>query len=254
MSYAICTVAAAPVRKEPSHRSEMTNQLLFGETFEVLEEKEEWRFVRSLYDGYEGWLTDHLIQLCEASLALPKPAYVATALANTVQQGTSSFEIPMGAHLTGFNESSGSLWNPQLSFKGRYRKTANIANTQMLVRSAYTWVNVPYLWGGKTLMGVDCSGFVQTLFKVMGIALLRDAWQQEEGGKAVASLEEGREGDLLFFKNENGRVTHVGLLLEGNKVIHAAGKVRIDPVDMEGIIHNESGKRTHRHLTMRRYL
>ena len=93
-------------------------------------------------------------------------------------------------------------------------------------------------------MGVDCSGFVQTVFKMLGVPLLRDAWQQQEQGTAV-EFPEMSEGDLAFFHNEKGRIVHVGIVLEGGKIMHASGKVRIDALTNEGIIHAQSGKQTH---------
>ena len=106
------------------------------------------------------------------------------------------------------------------------------------------FINTPYLWGGKSVFGIDCSGFVQQVFKMFGIKLLRDAYLQAEQGESVSSIEEGRAGDLAFFQNEKGRVTHVGLILEKGKIIHASGKVRIDTIDKEGIV-TETGERTH---------
>ncbi|HEU4471639.1 MAG TPA: C40 family peptidase [Flavisolibacter sp.] len=253
MEYAVCTVAAAPVRKEDSHRSEMVNQLLFGETMELLEEKGEWFRIRSLYDDYEGWLTHHLVQPLEKQQAQAPLSFVATGLVNPVQMNSGLVNIPLGASLTGFDAKSKMLWDGRSVYEGAYRDLSGTVDAGLLAGTALQWLNAPYLWGGKTFMGVDCSGFVQTVFKVLGIKLCRDAWQQAGQGRAV-ELAEAAEGDLAFFKNEQGRIIHVGMMLNRQEIIHAAGKVRIDTLDEEGITSRETGKRTHVFTCLRRVL
>ena len=253
MHHAICSVAAAPVRKEPSHRTEMVNQLLFGETMEVLEATEEWLKIKSLYDDYEGWITNHLVSEIDQSVATADINYVATGLVNQVTLPDQLINVPMGSALVGFNEGTRLLWDEQHKYHGTYRNMQQPLDLDLLWRTAQAWTNAPYLWGGKTFMGVDCSGFVQTVFKVMGIRLKRDAYQQAEQGMAVEDLTGVKTGDVVFFQNENGRVVHVGIILNANEVIHASGKVRIDTIDEEGIINRENGKKTHTFHSIRRY-
>jgi cell wall-associated NlpC family hydrolase len=248
---AICNLPAAPVRQEPSHRAEMVNQLLFGEGVEVLEESGEWLRVRSLFDGYEGWVTHHQV---EHHAAPPDGSrFVASGLVNPVQAGETIMHVPMGAFLPGLNP-EGSLWKTEYRFHGHYRDSGEEPSPELLAQHAAAWLHAPYLWGGKTFMGVDCSGFVQTLFKLQGIHLLRDARQQASQGTEVADFEEARFGDLAFYVNEKGNITHVGMLLGNGEIIHASGKVRIDPVSGAGIVHRESGKKTHQHYSVRRFL
>jgi hypothetical protein len=253
MQYAICTVAAAPVRKEPSHRSEMINQLLFGETMQVLEEKEEWFKIRSLYDDYEGWLTHHLISALDERVAKADASYIASGLLNPITVPDQIINAPMGSALVGFDEETRSLWNEAYKYGGTYRDIRKPFDLDLLERTVNAWINAPYLWGGKTFMGVDCSGFVQTVFKVLGIHLKRDAYQQAEQGSRVESLSNAKAGDVAFFQNENGRVTHVGIMLDVDHIIHASGKVRIDRLDEQGIVNTENGKRTHSLHSMKRY-
>lgn len=253
MPYAVCTVSAAPVRKEPGHRSEMTTQLLFGETMLLLEERDEWVKVRSIYDGYEGWVTHHLITGIDERAATAPGTFVTTGLVNALRFNAELFQIPMGCSLPGFTENTRSLWNGQYRYEGSYRNTTTPYTIELFKKAIVPWRNAPYLWGGKTFMGVDCSGFVQTVFKVLGVPLLRDAYQQAAQGTPV-ELEAGREGDVAFFENETGRITHVGIVLANGKIIHASGKVRVDDLRPEGIFTADGGKRTHRFHSIKRIL
>lgn len=254
MNYAICTVAAAPVRKEASHRSEMTNQLLFGEPMRVLETQEEWVRIQSLYDGYEGWLTEHLVLPVDEKVATQSCPFVATALVNPVTLPDELLNVPMGASLTALDEETRLLWDNQHRYHGTYRDVTDTLDIDLLWRTVQAWLNAPYLWGGRTFMGVDCSGFVQVVYKVLGIALRRDAFQQAEQGTPVKSLDEVQVGDLAFFQNKEGRIVHVGILLGEGQVIHASGKVRIDRIDSEGITNVTNGKRTHQLHSIRRFI
>ena len=253
MEYAICTVPAAPVRKEPNHRAEMVNQLLFGETMQVLETKDEWFRIKSTYDDYEGWLTNHLISEMDKETALSDAGFVTTERDNLLMHGAEAIYLPMGSSLVGFDEAKNLLWDKSYQYHGNYRNTAKSFDSELLRKIIQGWMNTPYMWGGKTFMGVDCSGFVQTVFKVLGIKIRRDAYQQAEQGIAIENLQEAKPGDLAFFQNENSKVTHVGILLKPNKIIHASGRVRIDTIDEEGIMNVDTGKRTHRFHSMRRY-
>ena len=245
MPFAICVVSAAPVRKEPAHRAEMISQFLFGETMEILDEKEEWFFVRSLFDGYEGWLTHHLIQSVPEVIATVPTKYVSTGLLNPVTLPTELVNLSMGSSLTGYDAETRLLWDGLHKYHGTFRNIDDPVSTDLLLHALQPWINAPYLWGGRTFMGVDCSGFVQIIFKVLGVALKRDAYLQAMEGTPVGDLILAKTGDVAFFNNEAGRITHVGIVLNGDQIIHASGKVRIDTLTKAGIIQNETGKQTH---------
>jgi gamma-D-glutamyl-L-lysine dipeptidyl-peptidase len=254
MQYALCAVSAAPVRKEPAHRSEMTSQLLFGEAVQVLEEEKEWLKVRCLYDGYQGWLTNHLITMVEEAVATAPNVFVSTGLLNPVTLPDQLINLPLGSSLTGLDEETRLLWDGVHKYHGTYRNTTKPYTEELFWQTVQPWMNAPYLWGGRTFMGVDCSGFVQTVFKVFGIALQRDAYQQATQGSEVKNVHEALTGDVAFFNNEAGKIVHVGIVVNGHHIVHASGKVRMDMLTPEGILHKENGSKTHTLHSIRRFL
>lgn len=248
MDYAIIKVPAAPVRRKAKHQSEMTNQLLFGDTLKVLKKKgENWIKVRNLSDGYEGWITRQLVTEIaekEAKAGILAP-YVAGALVNTISINEIPMHIPLGASLPGWQDGYGRIGDLKYQLEGQPVKRLDTRIDEAIVKATIApWLNAPYLWGGKTIFGVDCSGFVQINYKMIGVDLPRDAWQQAQEGKIVDKLKDARCGDLAFF-DDRDEIVHVGILLSNDTIMHASGKVRIDPIDKKGIINSETNKRTH---------
>ena len=254
MEYAIVSVPAAAVRRKPRHQRELTNQLLFGETVKVLKEKNAlWVKIRSLHDNYEGWVTKNLLQeITEAEARQPSTS-LSSGFVNTIKINESTMHLPMGASLPNIENGSGHCGSLHFSFDGQMHSRMNQPRTgELLEQLARQWLNAPYLWGGRTLFGVDCSGFVQVNFKMMGIDLPRDAWQQAQEGKGVKKLKLAQKGDLAFF-DDREEIVHVGILLSSEQIIHASGKVRVDQIDKAGIINSDTGKRTHQLKSIRRY-
>src|SRR5689334_9428032 len=167
MDYAVVALPAAPLRRKPNHRSEMVSQLLFGETVIVLKEKGDlWVKVRGLHDGYEGWTTNTLIQEVDEAFAKSKSNYVADGLLNQLIVGDKKINIPPGASLPEM------VAETIASHSGTFIRTDQQTPGETLIRKLTTpWLNAPYLWGGRTILGVDCSGFVQVIYKMMGIDL-----------------------------------------------------------------------------------
>lgn len=254
MDYAIVSVPAAAIRKKPDHRKEMTNQLLFGEAVKVLKiKKGKWAKVKSLHDGYEGWVTMSLLQETDEETAATRSAHITADMFTPLRSGQVSLLVPFGSSLPAYTENQTRINQQVYQVEGNVLNRTTIqAGAVSLDQLVQPWLNAPYLWGGRTAMGVDCSGFIQVLFKTLGIDLPRDAWQQAQEGEPVAALHLGRAGDLVFFDDKE-EIVHVGLLLKPELVVHAAGKVRIDPIDKKGIINRDSGQRTHRLKAIRRY-
>lgn len=254
MEYAIVCVPAAPVRRKARHRSEMVSQLLFGETVRILKEKGDlWVRIRSMHDRYEGWMTNTLLEEVNEQEAATFSEYTPTALVNTILVNERKMHIPIGSSLPHFADGRGRVGRQEYVFTGDYSRRSDILpNSENVKRLTGQWLNAPYLWGGRTIMGVDCSGFVQVNYKMMGIDLSRDAWQQAQQGTTVKKLKEAVCGDLAFFDDKD-EIVHVGILLNNEQIIHASGRVRIDAIDKKGIIHADTGKRTHFLKSIKRY-
>jgi cell wall-associated NlpC family hydrolase len=255
MEYAVISVPAAPVRRTPNHRKEMVNQLLFGEMVKILKQKGDlWVKIRSLHDGYEGWLTNTLLMVADEEFANTRSAFVTTDLLGTLAIKDKKIQIPAGSSLPFFNSGKGKLAEDSYTYIGNYRnRDEQKADPNLIMSFANAWLNVPYLWGGRSLLGVDCSGFIQVIYKMSGIDLPRDAWQQAQEGKAVKKLKDALPGDLAFFDNKED-IVHTGILTGNDMIIHASGKVRIDRIDRKGIINSETGKRSLQLKAIRRVL
>jgi len=255
LTYAICRLAVAPLRASASDRAEIVSQLLFGDHVIVINQDGQWYKVRNVYDGYEGWVDfKQLAPLSENQFEqLTESRYLAPAeLANVVMDDAGSkYFLSPGSPLPLYKD--GACYLGDTKYRVMFHPREMMPNPEQLINTALFFQNVPYLWGGKTLFGIDCSGFTQTVFRLHGIALLRDAWQQSEQGTAVDFLPEVKTGDVAFFDNAEGRIIHVGIMLSDSEIIHASGKVRIDRMDQEGIYNDELGRYTHKLRIIRRF-
>ena len=248
--FGFCHLAMIPVRREPSHRSEMTSQLLFGEVYTIVEYKEEWARIINACDGYDGWIDSLQVQAVtgEAFLSCRDEMSCAHEVFFPLQQKglQRSFFIPMGSSLPGIIDGKFSIAGFQYSYSGSYLPPGTKLDRRHLIDLAYQYLDTPYLWGGRTHGGIDCSGYVQVIYKLAGYLLPRDSSEQSGTGTPVNLISEAQPGDLLFFDNDEGQIVHVGLLLPDNQIIHASGKVRIDRVDHQGIFNEESQRYTHK--------
>lgn len=246
MAYAFIRVPAAPVRRKARHQAEMVNQLLFGEPVRILKEKKgNWFKVCGLHDQYEGWLTGHMLEQVGEEEARRPVEFLAADAFNRILLDGQPMWIPAASYLPQLSGKEGRLGSISYQWEGQViKRPAEEYSADALRAIALSWLNAPYCWGGRTMMGVDCSGFVQIVFRMLGFDLPRDAWQQAQEGKTVEKLRHAQTGDLAFFDDKD-EIVHVGILLSPEQIIHAAGRVRIDTIDKKGIIHSETGKRTH---------
>lgn len=244
--FGICNLAVIPLRLEPSDRSEIVSQILFGEHFEILETQKQWRKIKLQFDQYEGWIDEKQIQPISASefkTLSDLPIVLNGDLVEYISYGnTQLLPITLGASVSFLSQASINL--QQMSFDGL--KLEGIQAKSNLIETAFMYINAPYLWGGKTPFGIDCSGFTQMVYKLNGYALLRDASQQATQGVPLSFIEESEAGDLAFFDNEEGKIIHVGIIMDDNYIIHASGKVRVDRLDHLGIYNAELNKHTHK--------
>lgn len=254
----ICALSSIPIRANPAHASEMISQLLFAESFEVFEQEGEWIRIRTHYDAYIGWVDEkQVMKLTGVKPSSDAEPFLTSAANSLVLKGANkaSLYLHAGTNLPFYNDGKFTLLgeNYQVTSSNVFVPNkedfdANVTET------AKTFLNVPYLWGGRTHAGIDCSGFSQIVFKMLGIAISRDAWQQAEQGTVVDFLAGAKAGDLAFFDNTEGRITHVGIMLNNSQIIHASGRVKIDRIDNQGIFALDLNKYSHKLRIIKRYV
>jgi|TARA_B100001093_G_scaffold438750_1_gene438320 hypothetical protein len=238
MEYGICILGTIPLRNEANDKSEIVSQVLFGQHFKILEIKSKWIKIKLATDNYEGWICakqyeeityEDYDNLCINDFPLVGSIFTRIQKLNSKE----SIPISMGATLPFFNNGIVKIRKLKFKFSGDIASK----NTSDLIKYAFKLINAPYLWGGKSILGIDCSGFTQLVFSLCGIKIPRDAYQQVESGKKL-NFSETRPGDLIFFINDSDRIHHVGIALKDDKIIHASGKVRIDGLNKDGILNN----------------
>ncbi len=244
--FGICNLANIPLRIEPNDRSEIVSQVLFGEHFLVLEKQKQWIKIKLQFDDYEGWVDEKQFQYISEkdydNLNHQDIILNSDLIEYITGKDNFMMPVPLGSSLA-------FLENPEINsldliFEGS--KTSGKKSKSEIISTSFLYLNAPYLWGGKTPFGIDCSGFTQMVYKLCGYKLLRDASQQSYQGEALSFIEESEPGDLAFFDNEEGKIIHVGIMMKDNYIIHASGKIRIDRLDHLGIYNAEQNRHTHK--------
>lgn len=257
--YGICNLSVIPCREEPSDKSQMVTQLLFGESFRIIGKRGNWRQVRNGLDGYESWIDmKQFVSLEESAFETfaKRMPVCASDLVQLVKNEATGAMTPIlaGSSLPNYHKGRIAFGDEMYAFDGEINHPEEDNIRQQLLELAMVYRNAPYLWGGRSPFGIDCSGLTQMLFKMVGIAIKRDAYQQAEQGHTLSFVEESDIGDLAFFDNDEGRIIHVGMMLGGNTILHASGRVRVDKLDHLGIFNVETGRHTHNLRLIRRIL
>ncbi|WP_420399220.1 NlpC/P60 family protein [Flagellimonas sp.] len=241
MQYGICHLSIVPIRVNPEHSTEMVSQLLYGEHFKVVESRKRWSKIRVAYDKYEGWIPNNQFTLISEEdykgLDNSTPNLAADIVSHICTSEGMLLPIVMGSVI-----SVASILGH--TFEGHAIESQQAKSN--LVETGLLYLNTPYLWGGKTPFGIDCSGFTQMVYKINGYSLKRDAEQQSQQGEALSFIEESEPGDLAFFDNNEGVIDHVGIILKDNYIIHTHGHVRIDRLDHTGIFNTDEKNYTHK--------
>ncbi|MBL7718744.1 MAG: C40 family peptidase [Flavipsychrobacter sp.] len=258
LSFAYCNSSRSPVRLEPSHRSEQVTELLFGERAEILEiNDKDWARVKAEWDGYEGWSKLSQLTVVSRKAYNKAPRHLVARNGDKLVFPQSEMWLPMGADLYPLKGGKLTVGNEQGRYKGKKLDYPALELTKDTIKAAALhYLHAPYVWGGRTITGIDCSGLTQMAYKLCGKAIPRDASQQAELGETVDFLQHTHAGDLAFFDNAEGKITHVGLLLNDHTIIHATdagGCVVIDKIDQGGIISVLHRKRTHNLRLVKRY-
>lgn len=242
MRYGLCQVSVAPLRLETSDASEMVSQVLYGEYFKIIDSRKNWFEIRLGHDGYQGWIDRKMVS------EIKEDTY--NSLASSNKEFCSEFCSPI-AHL---DRSLSYITLGAMTSSASFLKDSYINGSRLpgvfakwnIVNDSLKLLNAPYLWGGRSPFGIDCSGFTQLIYRLNGKEIKRDASQQANDGYSLSFVEEAEPGDLAFFDNAEGTITHVGIIMKDNYIIHAHGKVRIDRLDQTGIYNEQENYHSHK--------
>ena len=249
MIYGIAHISIIPMREEANDRAEMVNQILFGEHYKVIEKRAKWLKIRLAHDSYEGWICrKQHFEISKAQffkLSEETPHYNYNLMDVLGTETGELIPIGLGSTLPFYLGEHCFIGETRFQFEGAH--TPNEKHPKKdIVNTGFMYLHAPYLWGGRTPMGIDCSGLTQMAYRLNGISIPRDASQQIKLGDTLSFIEEAEPGDLAFFDDAEGNIVHVGLILENNHILHASGKVRIDWIDQQGIFNKELGEHTHK--------
>lgn len=258
MAVGICVLSILPVRFEPNDRSEMVSQLLFGEMFEISETFGSWLKIINFFDKYEGWIDSKQCKRLsdpEVEVLNSGKTYIAPDIVQLLYNKTKkvNFPILIGSSLPGLANSVMNLAGEVYTFESEFIEPLLPTERKKIAEVAMQFLHAPYLWGGRSPFGIDCSGLTQIVMKICGIKIPRDAAQQALIGTTVDFISEVQPGDLAFFENADNEIIHTGIFINDQLIIHASGFVRIDAIDHEGIYNCTAQRYTHKLKLVKRY-
>jgi cell wall-associated NlpC family hydrolase len=253
MEIYICGNVFVPLRLGPSHRSEMLSQVLFGEKYSIVDHVGHWNKIETLFDNYTGWIDmDHMQHSPDNG---DSKDFVLNRSLLCYKNDKTKLVLEAGCNIYSpdFEKKTfmagGNKYSADKDFNEKY-----VIVNESLADTAMKFINSPYIWGGRIPSGIDCSGFTQLVYKIHGKPIPRNSWQQAEVGTSITFIEEANPGDLVFFDDDHGKISHVGMMISRGLVIHGSGRVRIDTIDHQGIYKNEIGKYSHHLRTIRRII
>lgn len=228
-----CKITCTPIRSEKSDRSEMISQLLYGEIIEIIESQQDWSKIKCA-DDYVGWIDSRVIEIHAKRSSKTQSKCFVNKILSEVTTPHGNLTVTYGAELNADED----------EFSIHDFCFGEIKKIEVILADAQLFINTPYLWGGKSSFGLDCSGLIQTVAKVNGYMMPRDAHQQASIGKTI-EFAKRQPGDLVYFKNHLGKIVHVGILSSMDKIIHASGWVREDGFNKAGIFDSAQNKISH---------
>lgn len=247
----ICENVYVPLRSGPSHKTEMLSQVLFGERYTIADRAGSWIKIETIFDGYRGWIdSEHLLHSTEYQHV---DGHVLNRSLPCFRDDDTKLVLEAGCE----------IFNPDFEKKTfsvgkrQYRTSAEFSDkfvtaAESLPETALKFINSPYIWGGRLPSGIDCSGLTQLVYKIHGISIPRDSLDQAEAGRNIDFTDAAEPGDLVFFDNERGKISHVGMIVSKGLVIHASGRVRVDSFDHQGIFRREINGYSHKLRLIRR--
>ena len=244
------------MRTEANHRSEMVSQVLFGETFYILEQQDSWLKIQLIHDNYSGFVEKKAI----SPLKTVFNGKIIDKNIKLLKNNNFCFEIPIGAKIASKLKKNRFIINNNTyeieSRQAKILKKAiiNVDKRKYLIENANKMLGTAYFWGGCTNWGIDCSGFSQLLYKLLDIYIPKDVNEQANCGNLVCFLDDAKPGDLAFFADDNNQIIHVGIIDEGDTIIHASGSVRKDKIDYFGILNVDTQRYTHQLYIVKSFL
>jgi cell wall-associated NlpC family hydrolase len=249
----ICENVFVPLRSGPSHKSEMLSQILFGEKFTIIDQSAKWLKVETIFDNYAGWIDMDHIQHSEYKDN--EKGFVLNKSILCFKKDKTKIVLEPGCEIYNPDFKNGTftagttIYTTSPGFNESFIKSSD-----SLSDTAVKFINSPYIWGGRIPSGIDCSGLTQLVYKIHFISIPRDSWKQAESGETISFIDQSKPGDLVFFDNEKGQISHVGMMFSAGLIIHASGRVRIDTIDHQGVFKPETGKYSHRLRIIKRII